>query len=204
MKKTTRRVPPSSAKPTGERNKRREGLVKGAPAAQGMFSLSVTDRHAAHLPLPMDRPRVGRLKATSTKRQVRAIGYCDYRPGDRTLPDRVRCGRIGSEAGLLPTLANALYGPMGGFSRNPVNVRSSRSHHGTILIDYIHNFTSLALICRWRGRSQHNSGYFSEAGSIGSSGASTVSMVAAQTSAANSSMSTGCTDREEISGMWDL
>ena len=50
MSKTTRRVPQSSAKPTGERNKRREVLVKGAPAAQGMFSLSVTDRHAGHLP----------------------------------------------------------------------------------------------------------------------------------------------------------
>ena len=116
----------------------------------------------------------------------------------------IESGVDGSEAGVLPTLANALYGPMGGFSRNPVNVRSSRSHHGTILIDYIHNFTSLGLICRWRGRSQHNSGYFSEAGSTGGSGASTVSMAAAQASAANSRMSTGCTDREEISGMWDL
>src|SRR6476620_3934705 len=72
MSKTTRRVPPSSAKPTGERNRRREELVKGAPAAQGMFSLSVTDSHAAHLPLSMHRPRVGRLKATSKKRQVRS------------------------------------------------------------------------------------------------------------------------------------
>ena len=48
-----KKIPPSSAKPTGERNKRRQGLVKGAPTAQGSFSLSVTSSHAAHLPLPM-------------------------------------------------------------------------------------------------------------------------------------------------------
>ena len=36
----------------------------------------------------------------------------------------IESGVDGSEAGVLPTLANALYGPMGGFSRNPVNVRS--------------------------------------------------------------------------------
>src|SRR6476620_6488098 len=92
MSKTTRRVPPSSAKPTGERNKRREGLVKGAPMAQGMFRLSVTDSHAAHLPLSMHRPRVGRLKATSKKKASSEprIACFDYRPDDRRLPDRVR------------------------------------------------------------------------------------------------------------------
>ena len=34
--------PPRNAKPTGETNKRRQEPVKGAPTAQGIFSLSVT------------------------------------------------------------------------------------------------------------------------------------------------------------------
>ena len=121
MSKTTRRVPPSSAKPTGERNKRREGLVKGAPAAQGMFSLSITDRHAGHLPLPMHRLRS--RSAPHRKRgksSVMGIAIIDPVTG-RCL---IESGVDGCEAGVLPTLANALYGPMDGFSRNPVNVRS--------------------------------------------------------------------------------
>ena len=87
MSKKTRSVTPSSAKPTGERNKRREGLVKGAPIAQGSFSLSVTGSHAAHLPLPMLELESGRLNATSKKRQVRSgeLGCFDYRPDDRRL-----------------------------------------------------------------------------------------------------------------------
>jgi hypothetical protein len=44
-----------------------EGLVKGAPAAQGIFSLSVTSGHAGHLPLPMRRTRVGTAQSRIEK-----------------------------------------------------------------------------------------------------------------------------------------
>src|SRR5713101_5437974 len=76
LNKTTRRVPPSNAKPTGERNKRREGLVKGALTAQGIFSLSVTKCHAAHLPLPMRRnsSRYG-SKPHRRKGKFRAVNW---------------------------------------------------------------------------------------------------------------------------------
>jgi len=70
-------------------------LVKGAPTAQGIFSLSVTECHAAHLPLPMRRTRVGTAQShIEEKASSSGLGYFDYRPGDRRLPDRVR--------GMLP------------------------------------------------------------------------------------------------------
>ena len=92
MSKTTKRVPPSSAKPMGERNKRREGLVKGAPTAQGSSGLSVTEYHAAHLPLPMHGTRVGTAHRHIEEKQVRSgeLGCFVYRPNDRRLPDKVR------------------------------------------------------------------------------------------------------------------
>jgi hypothetical protein len=68
---TTRMVPASNAKPQRERGKRREGLVEGEPTVPEIFSLSVTECHAAHLPLAMRRTRVDTAQATSKKRQVR-------------------------------------------------------------------------------------------------------------------------------------
>ena len=116
----------------------------------------------------------------------------------------IESGVDGCEAGVLPTLANALYGPMDGFSRNPVNVRSLVA----ITARYLSTTSTTSHL--WDssagGGAAHSiiADTSQKPGSTGGSGASTVSMVAAQASAANSSMSTGCTDREEISGMWDL
>ena len=83
-----------------ERNKRREGLVKGAPTAQGIFSLSVTRGHAAHLPFRYVELESARLKAASKKRQVRAdwgTATIDPVPG-RCLVD-VRSGSVGDISG---------------------------------------------------------------------------------------------------------
>ena len=110
MNKTTRKIPPSNAKPTGERNKRREGLVKGASTAQGIFSLSVTECHATHLPLPMGNSSRYSSKPHRRKGKFQRIGYCDYRPGDRVVPDRVRWGSHPRQGALRPTLASALHG----------------------------------------------------------------------------------------------
>ena len=58
----------------GERNMRREALVKGEPGAQGIFSLLVTGRHAPHMPFRWVKLESVRTRATSTKGQVRASG----------------------------------------------------------------------------------------------------------------------------------
>ena len=76
----------------GERNKRREGLVKGAPTAQGSFCLSVTECHAGHLPLPMLELESGAAQSHIEEKASSSgeLGCFDYRPDDRRLPDRVR------------------------------------------------------------------------------------------------------------------
>src|SRR6476659_4500827 len=67
MSKTTRRVPPSNAKPMGETNNRRQGSVKGAPRAQGIFSLSLTSATLLHRSDDSTSS-----EATSKERQLRA------------------------------------------------------------------------------------------------------------------------------------
>ena len=110
--------------PRGKGTSDARGSLKGSRRPRG--SLACQSRVATLLIYPFRwvELRVGTAQSHIDEEASSSVGYCDYRPGDRTMPDRLRCGRIGSEAGLLPTLANALYGPMGGFSRNPVNVRS--------------------------------------------------------------------------------
>src|SRR5215831_12762066 len=96
----TRRLPPSNAKPPGERNKRREGFVEGAPVAEGSFSLSVTECHATHLPIPIRRTEQVWLTATSQKRQVRAdwaISIIDPTKGDCLMHSRADWYAAGAE-----------------------------------------------------------------------------------------------------------
>src|SRR5262245_4459487 len=95
VSKAKRRLPPSSPKPTGERNKRRAGLVKGAPMARAIFGLSVTGCHADYLPLPMRRTGVGTAQSHIEEKAAGVTAIID--PVREMAPDRVRCGP-GSES----------------------------------------------------------------------------------------------------------
>ena len=93
LEQDNKEIPPSNAKPTGERNKRREGLVKAAPTAQGIFSLSVTSGHAAHLPLPMRRTRVGTAQShIEEKASSSGLGSSIIDPVTGRCLIRVGCG----------------------------------------------------------------------------------------------------------------
>ena len=59
---------------------RREGFVKREPTVPEIFSLSVTECHAAHLPLAMRRTRVGMAQShIEEKASSSGLGYFDYR-----------------------------------------------------------------------------------------------------------------------------
>src|SRR5262245_53325867 len=102
VSKTKRRLPPSNVKPKGDRNKRRAGLVKGAPMARGIFGLSVTGCHADYLPLPMRRTGVGTAQSHIEEKAARVTAIID--PVREMAPDRVRCGP-GSESPGFSTSA---------------------------------------------------------------------------------------------------
>jgi hypothetical protein len=78
-----------------------EGLVKGAPAAQGIFSLSVTSGHAGHLPLPMRRTRVGTAQSRIEKEASSSVlGTAIIDPMTRRC--LIESGGSGSETGRAP------------------------------------------------------------------------------------------------------
>src|SRR5687768_4545835 len=87
---TTRVVPASSAKPQRERGERREGWEATVPA---IFSLSVTECHAAHRPLAMRRTQADTAQShVEGRASSTGLGWFDYRPDDTVLRYRFTCG----------------------------------------------------------------------------------------------------------------